>query len=280
MSERALAGRGIVVVGAGGGGIGTAIARLVASEGAFVTAVDRDEAALDQAMAAIESVGGRARRCVVDAATAEGARELVEQAGRAGPQLHGLVNVVGGMQPSHWAPLLDYTEANLDSLLRSNLKVAFLTSQAFARFQQAHGQGGSIVQIATIAALQAMPFGAGYATAKAGLLALARTMALEWGPLGLRVNAVAPGTIQVPKNAGSGETDRDRAVIPLGRRGRPEDIAGAVLFLLSDLASWITGQLLAVDGGASIRPGYLDETNLPVFVRDGALRRRLLGASD
>jgi len=277
MSKLSLAGRGVLVVGAGGGGIGTAIARLAASEGAFVTAVDRDEKALDQAMAAIEAAGGRGQRCLADAGSTEGARAVVEAAIAGGPPLHGLVNVVGGMTGAHWSSLLDYSEENLDGLLRTNLKVSFLTSQAFARALSAKGQPGSIVQIATIAALQGMPYGAGYATAKAGLLALARTMALEWGPLGIRVNAVAPGTIQVPRNAGSGETPEDRAVIPMGRRGRPEDIAGAVLFLLSDLAAWITGQLIPVDGGASIRPGYLDETGLPVFVRDPALRERLFG---
>lgn len=280
MSKLSLAGRSVVVVGAGGGGIGTAIVRLVASEGGFVTAVDRDAAALDQAMAAIEAVGGRGQRCLVDAGTAAGAREIMEIAVRGGLPLHGLVNVVGGLPSDRWASLLDYTEENLDALLRSNLKVAFQTSQAFARALAANEQPGSIVQIATIAALQGMPYGAGYATSKAALLALARTMALEWGPLGIRVNAVAPGTIQVPKNAGSGETAQDRAVIPMGRRGRPEDIAGAVLFLLSDLAAWITGQLIPVDGGASIRPGYLDEEGLPVFVRDPAIRRQIRGGKD
>jgi NAD(P)-dependent dehydrogenase (short-subunit alcohol dehydrogenase family) len=157
------------------------------------------------------------------------------------------------------------------------MKVAFLTSQAFARALAAERRGGSIVQIATISALQAMPYGAGYSTSKAALVALARTMAAEWGPLGIRVNAVAPGTIKVPRNAAGGDDPRDAAVIPMGRRGRPEDIAGAVLFLLSDLAAWITGQLIPVDGGASIRPGYLDEENLPVFVRDPEVRRTFRG---
>jgi 3-oxoacyl-[acyl-carrier protein] reductase len=277
MSKLSLAGRGVVVVGAGGGGIGTAIVRLVASEGAFVTAVDRDAAALDQAMAEIDAAGARGQRCLVDAATADGAREIMAVAARGGAPLHGLVNVVGGLPSNRWGPLLDYTEENLDALMRSNMKVAFLTSQAFARVLAAEGRGGSIVQIATIAALQAMPYGAGYATSKAALLALARTMALEWGPLGIRVNAVAPGTIKVPKNASSGDDPRDAAVIPMGRRGRPEDIAGAVLFLLSDLAAWVTGQLIPVDGGASIRPGYLDDENLPVFVRDPEVRRTFRG---
>jgi NAD(P)-dependent dehydrogenase (short-subunit alcohol dehydrogenase family) len=131
------------------------------------------------------------------------------------------------------------------------------------------------VQIASIAALEGMPFGAGYAASKAALLSLTRTMALEWGGYGLRVNAVAPGSVRVPRNGAAEDLEHERRAIPLGRRGHPEDIAGAVLFLLSDLSRWITGQVLAVDGGASVRPSYLDDDGLPVFVRDEALRRRL-----
>ena len=101
---------------------------------------------------------------------------------------------------------------------------------------------------------------------------------LEWGRLGLRVNAVAPGSVRVAGNAAAEDLELDRRAIPLGRRGQPEDVAGAVLFLLSDLSRWITGQVLAVDGGASVKPSYLDDDGLPVFVRDEALRRRLLGA--
>lgn len=277
MSALGLEGRGVIVVGAGGGGIGTAIARMLAVEGALVTAVDRDAAALEQAERAIRDAGGRCFPQLADAGDADRAREIVAAAAEQEAALHGLVNVVGGLPPDCWQPLLEYSEETLDALLDSNLKVALHTSRAFARQLKEQGSGGSIVQIATIAALQAMPFGAGYAASKAALLSLSRTMALEWGPLGIRVNAVSPGTIQVPDNVTSGETDQDRVVIPMGRRGFPEDIAGAVLFLLSDLARWLTGQMLAVDGGACIRPGYLDETGLPLFVRDAALRERLLG---
>jgi NAD(P)-dependent dehydrogenase (short-subunit alcohol dehydrogenase family) len=114
------------------------------------------------------------------------------------------------------------------------------------------------------------------------LISLTRTAALEWGSAGIRVNAVAPGTIRTPKTiataAGqSTSEDVERAAIPLGHRGGPADIAGAVAFLLSDLARWITGQVLAVDGGSSALPSFLDADRLPVFVTNAELRERLTG---
>ena len=141
------------------------------------------------------------------------------------------------------------------------------------------GAGGSIVHIASIVGITAMPFGAAYASAKAGLLALTRTAALELGPSGVRVNAVAVGTVRTPKNEDTNpphDTEAERVAIPLRRRGRPIDIAGAVLYLLSDLAGFVTGHTLVVDGGSSTRPSLLDADNLPVFVHDSELRAQLL----
>ena len=176
-----------------------------------------------------------------------------------------------------------------------------MTSSAVAARLVEQGTGGSIVHLASIAGLSAMPFVAGYAAAKAGLLALVRTMAVELGRHGVRVNAVAAGTIRTPKNQGAGraapptrpagagardgdpgaqsfevDTPEERAAIPLGRRGLPADVAGAVLFLLSDLAAYVTGHTLVVDGGLSARPSFLGPDDLPVFVHDDALRARLL----
>jgi NAD(P)-dependent dehydrogenase (short-subunit alcohol dehydrogenase family) len=95
------------------------------------------------------------------------------------------------------------------------------------------------------------------------------------------VNAVAPGTVRTPRAAEGGDTAEDtaeeQAAVPLRRRGAPDDIAHAVWFLLSDLSTWITGQVLAVDGGSSARPSFLGADNLPVFVHDDGLRDRLFG---
>jgi NAD(P)-dependent dehydrogenase (short-subunit alcohol dehydrogenase family) len=117
-----------------------------------------------------------------------------------------------------------------------------------------------------------MPFGAPYAAAKAAILAFVRTAALELGPHGVRVNAVAPGTVR----ASGVDTPEEQDAIPLRRRGVPDDIAGAVLYLLSEVAGFVTGHTLVVDGGSSARPSFLDDADLPVFVHDAGLRARLL----
>jgi NAD(P)-dependent dehydrogenase (short-subunit alcohol dehydrogenase family) len=267
--------RTAIVVGAGGGGIGTAIATKLACAGAHVVAVDVDAERLAQAEAAIRDVGGRCTAKVVDGRDRCSVERLVAQADEAG-DLFGLVNVVGGLPADRWERLLDYRDETFHAVLDANLRCALVASQAHARQLARRAAPGSIVQIASIAALQGMPFGAAYSAAKAALISLTRTMALEWGPLGIRVNAVAPGVVRVPGNQAGDDAERDRAVLPLGRRGAPDDIAGAALFLLSDLSQWMTGQLLAVDGGASVKPSYLDETGLPVFVTDPKLRDRVL----
>ena len=269
-----LAHRVVVVAGAGGGGIGTAVCRLVGAAGARVVAVDRDPARLHVTELMLDELGVRCEPVVADVRDASQVEELVSAA--PGP-LHGLVHVAGGLAPDEWSPLLATSPETFAAIVDLNLASAFLTSRAVAARLVEDGTPGSIVHIASIAGLSALPFGAGYAAAKAGLGGLTRTAALEWGPHGIRVNAVAPGTVRTPRNRADGHEDSpaERAAIPLGRRGEPDDVAGAVLFLLSDLARFVSGQVLCVDGGSSVRPSYLDAENLPVFVRDAALRARL-----
>jgi 3-oxoacyl-[acyl-carrier protein] reductase len=273
-----LNGRTVVVAGAGGGGIGTAVCRVLAEAGAVVAALDNDPDRLAVSERVMDGTGGRYRSYVADVRNGDDVQTAVADAAAAGP-LHGLVHVAGGLFPDQWGSLLETAPETFDAVHELNLHSAFLTTRAVGARLVEQGTGGSIVNITSIAALSAMPFGAAYAAAKAGLIALTRTAAVELGPSGVRVNAVAAGSVRTPRNVSQSSPDdapEERAAIPLGRRGQPDDIAGAVLFLLSGLSGFVSGQVLAVDGGSSARPSFLDDDNLPVFVRDAELRARLL----
>jgi NAD(P)-dependent dehydrogenase (short-subunit alcohol dehydrogenase family) len=274
-----LAGRTVVVAGAGGGGIGTAICRILVEAGAIVAAFDRDLEKLALSELAMDEAGGSYESLSVDVRDPDAVADAVAQTAAEGP-IDGLVHVAGGLFNDQWGSLLDTEPETFDEIVRLNLHSAFVTTRAVSARLVEQGTGGSIVHMASIAGLSAMPFGAAYAAAKAGMITLARTAALELGHAGVRVNTVAAGTVRTPRNEAQSAPDdnaAERAAIPLGRRGRPDDIAGAVLFLLSGLSAFVSGQVLAVDGGSSARPSYLDDDNLPVVVRDPELRARLLG---
>jgi 3-oxoacyl-[acyl-carrier protein] reductase len=265
-----LTGRTIVVAGAGGGGIGTATARVLTAAGATVVGLDIDAQRLADADVAVSRV--------VDVRDPDALDEALADVG----PLDGLVHVAGGLRVDQWSPTDRVPLDTFDAVLGLNLRAAVTTSQAVARRMLADARPGSIVYIASIAGLSAMPYGAAYAVAKAGLLALARSQAVEWGAAGIRVNAVAGGTVRTPKSESENASNRpeDTRTIPLRRRGTPDDIAGAVLFLCSDLARFVTGHTLAVDGGASVKPSFVGEDDLPVFVRDPAMRRRMRGEGE
>jgi NAD(P)-dependent dehydrogenase (short-subunit alcohol dehydrogenase family) len=284
-----LEGRAYIVAGAGGGGIGTAICTMLAEAGATVIGIDKTELGRRTAEEALAGFGGRHLVLDADLMDPAAADAMVARAEREAGPIRGAVNVVGGMLPGHWISLLDpKAPASFDDVMGFNLRPGFNVATAVARAVAAHGQGGSIVNVASAAGLVSMAYGAGYGAAKAALINLTRSMAVEWGRLDLRVNAVAPGTIKTRK-LGRASFDtvepedmrrKTREVIPLGRRGEPADIAGAVLFLLSDLSGYVTGQTLAVDGGMLARAPYNDGDNLPVFVTDPALRKRLVGGDE
>jgi NAD(P)-dependent dehydrogenase (short-subunit alcohol dehydrogenase family) len=272
-----LRGRTVVVAGAGGGGIGTGVSTLVAESGAHVLAIDIDEGNLAITTDALDAAGARSLGVIADVSDRAGVEAALDHASGLGP-LHGLVHVAGGLMTGEWSSLLELDDDRFDAVVRRNLHSAFVTSSAVARRLVEQGSGGSIVHVASIVASSAMPFGAPYAAAKAGLLSLTRTAALEWASAGIRVNAVAAGTVRTRRNLAASAPEgsaEDAAGIPLGRRGLPADVAGTAVFLLSDLAAFVTGQVVAVDGGASVRPSFLDDDGLPRAVRDDALRARL-----
>jgi len=274
-----LAGRAVLVAGAGGGGIGTSVSRLLADAGAAVIAFDMVEGNLEPTADALRDAGAAWIPVVGDAREPADVERALDEGAGLGP-LHGLVSVAGGLFPEQWSSIVELDLSTFDEVVRLNLHSAFVTSSAVARRLITQGNGGSLVTLSSIVSLSAMPFGAPYAAAKAGLLTLTRTAALELAPHRIRANAVVAGTIRternLPTSAVAGDPV-DQAAIPLGRRGEPDDIAGAALFLLSDLSSYVTGQTVVVDGGLSTRPSYIDDENLPVFVRDTAMRKRILG---
>lgn len=273
-----LDGRVIIVAGVGGGGIGTASAVLLAQAGATVIGIDRSEAGRATAEAALDGLG-RSRVIACDLTDKAAVRAMIADVERTDGPIRGVLNVVGGMQGrEQFAPLLvDDGEAIFRRILDTNLTATLNCSTEAARAMLAHGLGGSIVQIASATGLVSMAFGGGYGAAKAALLNLTRTMAVEWGAGGVRVNAVAVGMIRTAQsqNVVKEVEAAAKLAIPLGRVGRSEEIAGPVLFLLSDLASYVTGATISVDGGSMARAPYNDGENLPVFVNDPDLRARL-----
>jgi NAD(P)-dependent dehydrogenase (short-subunit alcohol dehydrogenase family) len=272
--------RAIVVAGAGGGGVGTAVCRLLADVGARVVALDNDAARLAMTEQIIDTTGGRHSSGLCDVRDAGQVAAAIERAAADMGPLHGLVHVAGGIKSAdQWQPTRSVSLEQVREVFRLNLEGGLLTSQAVAQHLLDRGGSGSIVLVASLAGMAAAPFSASYGAAKAALLSLMRTEAVEWGPFGIRVNAIAPGTIRTPRTLRSGgtaaDTQDERDAIPLGRRGRPEEVASAAVFLVSELASFVSGQVLAVDGASSTKPSYLDPTGLPVFVRDPVMRERL-----
>ena len=274
-----LTGRIVVVSGAGGGGIGTTVTELAARCGATVLAVSRSRDNLDQHVAPLADQGLAVVPVVADAATDVGIATVLDRARSADGRLYGLVNIAGGAAPDTWMPATRVTRQAWRDLFTQNLETMFFMSQAVAAEIREQGNPGSIVSVSSISGMNTAPFHIAYGTAKAGIVAMTRTMAVELAQFGIRVNAVAPG---VTETAASGayvdpDPDRDRRAIAMGRRGRPEEQAGPILFLLSDLAGYITGQTLLVDGGLNLKWSHLDADNTSLFLKDDTFRAAIKG---
>ncbi|WP_245676990.1 SDR family NAD(P)-dependent oxidoreductase [Nocardia acidivorans] len=230
-----------LVTGAGRG-IGRAIAHRLAADGAEVIAVDLDGEAAE---ATAKSVGGRAVRCdiSVEAAVAD----LAENVGA----LDILVNNAG-IWHSH--TLAESSLAEMEQVLRTNVLGSWLVTRALV--PKFGGAGGAIVNLSSVVAVTGAQGRGAYSASKAGIIALTRQMASEYAPLGIRVNAVGPGLVVTEGTSGEfghpGVREAIGAALPLGRLGRPDDIASVVSFFASPAAGYVTGQTLFVDGGWTI----------------------------
>jgi len=269
-----LDGRIVVVSGAGGGGIGTAITAMTARAGATVIAVSRSKENLDEHIEPLAQQGLAVVPVAADASTDEGVAAVLDQARRADGSLYGLVNVAGGAAPSTWMPSTRVTRSDWREIFAANLETAFFMSRAVAAELVAQQLPGSIVSISSISGMNTAPFHIAYGTAKAAITAMTRTMALELALAGIRVNAVAPGVTETAASRTYVDDDphRDQQAIAMGRRGRPEEQAGAILFLLSELSSYVTGQTLLVDGGLDLKWSHLAADNTSLFLKDESFR--------
>jgi len=269
-----LDGRIIVVSGAGGGGIGTTVTRMAAQAGATVVAVSRSKENLDEHVAPLAEQGLSVVPVSADASTDEGVAAVMEQVRRTDGALYGLVNIAGGAAPSTWMPATRVTREDWRTLFAANLETAFFMSQAVARELRGQALNGSIVSLSSISGMNTAPFHIAYGTAKAAIVAMTRTMAAELALDNIRVNAVAPGVTATAASRTyvDDDPDRDRAAIAMGRRGTPEEQAGAILFLLSDMSSYITGQTLLVDGGLNLKWTHLGADNTSLFLADESFR--------
>jgi NAD(P)-dependent dehydrogenase (short-subunit alcohol dehydrogenase family) len=244
-----LEGRVVIVTGASSG-LGAAVAVAVAQAGAEVVIGARRTEMLEATAAAVEGIGRRALVVPTDITVVEDCQRLVRSATEAFGRVDGLVNNAGVATA---VPALQESPEQFRAVLDLNLMGAYWTAQAAAA---AMTSGGSIVNVSSIIGLTSAELPqAAYATSKAGLLGLTRDLAAQWsGRRSIRVNALAPGFFESEMTdlcrPGYLESLAERT--PLGRIGRPEEIASVVVFLLSDAASFMTGSTVVVDGGLSI----------------------------
>lgn len=254
-----LDGERIIVTG-GASGIGAAAARRMVSEGARVAVLDRDA---DGARVVATELDATA--ITVDVADTDAVATAVEDAAEA---LGGLTGIFNNAGIGNLKPLHTYTEKEWDLLVDVNLKATWNGIRAVVPYLRAAG-GGSIVNMASVSGVYPTRGEGPYAAAKAGTIALTRSAALEYGPDGIRVNCVAPGFIRT--NLTEFAFDNPAWVEPLERRtplrraGTADDVAKVVVFLSSDLAGYVTGQTVVVDGGSILPNAQIDHLLLDLL---------------
>jgi len=243
----------VVLVTGGSKGIGRAIALALAEEGADVALAARSPEPLEKTAREIEERGRRALAVPTDVTDPEQCRALVERVTGELGGLDVLVNNAGA------APFLSTFESARLEGWEKYFRITF-TGAVYCTHAAADAllgrEGASVINVASVAAFIASPGLTYYAAAKAALVSFTRTLALEWAPHGVRVNAIAPGFVETDMNVAARQDpsfhESIRSQIPLGRWGTAEDVAGVARFLASDAAAWMTGSVVVIDGGQSL----------------------------
>ena len=249
LSQFSLENRVAIVTGAGRG-IGKAIALGLADAGAKVVVAARTVTEIEDTASEIKGKGKKAIVVPTDVRLSDQVNNLVNKAVTEFGTIDILVNNAGG---TFSAPTMEMSENAWDAIIRENLKSVFMCSQTAGKVMMAKKKG-VIVNIASIVGFHAQPLNAAYAAAKAGVTNLTKTMATDLAQYNIRVNAIAPGHIITSSQDPIYGDKRPRmSDIPLARAGRPEDIAGGVIYLASDASSYVTGHTIIIDGGAIIK---------------------------
>jgi len=243
-----LSGKVAVVLG-GTSGLGRAIALGLAEAGAHVAASSRRPEVVDETAKAIEALGRKSLRVTSDVTDRASLERLRDETLKAFGRVDVMLNAAGRTKKS---PTLEVTEEDWAAIIDTNLTGALRASQAFAPPMLEQGQG-SLIHIASLSSFVGLMQVAAYTASKSGVAGLVRALAVEWAPKGVRVNAIAPGVFRTPLNQNLLDgTERGREFkirTPMQRFGQPEELQGMAVYLASDASRFVTGQVLAVDGG-------------------------------
>lgn len=247
-SRLELNGKVAVVIG-GTSGIGLAIAKGMADAGADVVPTSRRHEQVEAAAQEIEQRGKRSLRVTSDVSDRASLQNVLDETVKEFGKVDILVNSAGRTKR---APTLEFTEEDWDNILDTNLTGTLRAAQVFGRHMLERGSG-SIINIASLSTFVALYEVAAYSASKAAVASLTKSLAIEWGQRGVRVNAIAPGVFRTPLNEKLlDETERGKEFLvrtPMKRFGNVDELAGAAIFLASDAASFVNGEVIAVDGG-------------------------------
>jgi len=244
----------VAIVTGGNRGIGFGLARGLGDAGARVIIANRDVSSGEMAARQLQAAGMDVSFVRCDVSDGDSISQMVDEV----VSRYGTVDVLVNNAATRVTALaLDHSAEDWDNLMKVNVTGAFLAAQAVARIMTEQGRRGSIINISSVAANRGNFNRTSYITSKGALNSMTIALAMEWAPHGVRVNGVAPGSVETPERAAQIRQNQERLQatldhIPMGRLSRPEDMVGAVIFLASDASAYVTGHTLVVDGGWSL----------------------------